>query len=346
MKNKIHLSAFGVWMGGGLVLLDALLPHLIGKLGNVNLDVRLTREVPMKEEGRVKWIPRKFLARLQSVNNLARNCKLDEVLFCFNSLPPTVKSIGKVIVYVHAPHFVGLHVGVRYDFISRIRFILERLWFRVGAKNVDEFWVQTQSMQRALTLAFPDAVVRIMPFVDEQLASSLSTQKYQAEEIHASPSIYFYPADGVGHKNHVTLLQAWEYLATRHEKNCPQLLLTLSYHDFIRVCLQASVLKSEPHIKNLGPLKRQDVLEQLKNSDGLIFPSRAETFGLPLLEAMALQTPILVSELDYSRDVCIPAQTFDPRSAISIARAVERHLGLIQVLPNYLSAAEISEEIK
>lgn len=346
MKEKIHLSAFGIWMGGGLVLLESLLPHLSERLVGINLDIRLPREVSSKLGKKVQLVPREFLSRLRSVNNLARNCKSDEILFCFNSLPPTVKCTGKVIVYVHAPHFVGLHVGVKYDFVSRIRFVIERLWFYIGAKNVNEFWVQTQSMQRALLAVFPNSVVRIMPFVDEKLASCLQSQKSQVRQIDVKPSTFIYPADGVGHKNHVALLQAWEYLATKYGKSCPQLLLTLSSHNLTQMCSLALVLNSKPYIINLGPLKRQDVLEQLKKADGLIFPSRAETFGLPLLEATALQTPILVSELDYSRDVCIPAQTFDPRSAISIARAVERHLGLVQSLPNCLSAAEISQEIK
>jgi glycosyltransferase involved in cell wall biosynthesis len=108
----------------------------------------------------------------------------------------------------------------------------------------------------------------------------------------------------------------------------------------------ASISDAVPHIINLGPLKREEVFERLKDSNGLIFPSRAETFGLPLLEAMATRTPILASELDFSRDVCTPDQTFDPCSRLSIARAVERHVGLIQNFPKYLSASEISEEIK
>jgi hypothetical protein len=37
--------------------------------------------------------------------------------------------------------------------------------------------------------------------------------------------------------------------------------------------------------------------------------------------------PILAPELDYVRDVCVPIQTFDPHSPVSIARAVKRFLG-------------------
>jgi len=201
-------------------------------------------------------------------------------------------------------------------------------------------------MQRALLESFPDTIVRLMPFVDEDLAKSLRSLKSDEKPLHRHPSVYFYPADGVGHKNHLVLLQAWEYLASKHGNDCPKLLLTLNLQIFSQACKMASISDAVPHIINLGPLKREEVFKTLRDSNGLIFPSRAETFGLPLLEAMATRTSILASELDFSRDVCTPDQTFDPCSWLSIARAVERHIGLIQIFPNYLSAAEIADEIK
>jgi hypothetical protein len=44
------------------------------------------------------------------------------------------------------------------------------------------------------------------------------------------------------------------------------------------------------------------------------------------MEAQAAGLPILAAELDFVRDVCEPTVTFDPHSARSIARAVERFL--------------------
>jgi glycosyltransferase involved in cell wall biosynthesis len=60
----------------------------------------------------------------------------------------------------------------------------------------------------------------------------------------------------------------------------------------------------------------------------LIYPSQLESFGLPLVEAVSLGLDVIASELDYVRDVVYPVQTFDPTSALSIARAVKRYCGL------------------
>ena len=53
-----------------------------------------------------------------------------------------------------------------------------------------------------------------------------------------------------------------------------------------------------------------------------------QRWGVALIEARQAGLPVLASELDYVRDVLDPEQTFDPESAVSIARAVKRFLGL------------------
>ena len=69
-------------------------------------------------------------------------------------------------------------------------------------------------------------------------------------------------------------------------------------------------------------------------SKALIFPSKYESFGLPLIEASKMHIPIIASELDFVRDVCNPIQTFDPNSAISIARAINRFFGNKSTIEN------------
>ena len=82
----------------------------------------------------------------------------------------------------------------------------------------------------------------------------------------------------------------------------------------------------EMNVKYLGKISREEILELYKSARALVYPSTSESFGLPLIEASAFNLPILASELDYVRDVCVPAETFDPLSAVSIARAVKRFL--------------------
>jgi glycosyltransferase involved in cell wall biosynthesis len=84
--------------------------------------------------------------------------------------------------------------------------------------------------------------------------------------------------------------------------------------------------KHQLNVVNHGAIEHHEVISIMNASAGLIFPSKIESFGLPLLEAASLGLPIVASELDFVRDVVIPSESFHPDSALSICRAVIRFL--------------------
>ena len=56
------------------------------------------------------------------------------------------------------------------------------------------------------------------------------------------------------------------------------------------------------HFCFLGPLSFNDVLSYYKSVDLIVFPSRLETFGLPLIEAATIGKPIVAIDLIYARE--------------------------------------------
>lgn len=99
-------------------------------------------------------------------------------------------------------------------------------------------------------------------------------------------------------------------------------------------------------IKNLGILNSEQICELYGSAKAMVYPSCFESFGLPLIEAAYFNLPILAPELDYVRDVCIPVETFDPNSAVSISRAVRRFLGKPDCFVNPVSPGQFLESIK
>lgn len=323
----ILLSAFGIHIGGGLVLLQALLRAGSGAWKSVALDARL--EAPEADGLAGERVPPSILARIAALRRLARRAEAGDVLFCFNSLPPLARPARgvRVVCYVHAPHFVGAHRGVRYAPVTRLRIAIERIWFAMGMRNCDEFWVQTPTMAQALLHEHPGARVQVVPFVDDGLFAALHDEPARADPPAAAPdqATFFYPAEFVGHKNHSTLVQAWDLLGKR---GCQaRLQLTLRPPELAALHIERPELASLEKVTNLGRLTRAQVLDAMRASSAMLFASRAETFGLPLLEAAAHGVPVLAAEKDFVRDVCEPAQTFDPASPHSIADAVLRFLG-------------------
>lgn len=330
MKPRpLHISAFGIHTGGGLVLLRALLAARGAREGRILLDARVPdAAVDLPAGTHTSAVRRSFAARWLALSALAGAARDGEVLLCFNSLPPMRRSAAKVVTFVQAPHFAGLDQGIRYSPLTTVRLRLEAAWFAAAARFSDEIWVQTRSMAALVGQRFPDARLRMAPLVDDRLDALLRSRAASAREATAlvdAATVFFYPADGVGHKNHLVLLRAWQALARCGHQ--PRLRLTLDDGEWALVWRElGSEPSSMPQVATLGRLPRERVLEEMRAASALLFPSRAETFGLPMLEARGLGVPILAAERDFVRDVCTPAHTFDPESPTSLADAVLRFM--------------------
>ena len=202
-------------------------------------------------------------------------------------------------------------------------------------------------MALAVRRKHPACRVEIRALSDQTLLDALpsAAQAPKSQPAAHAALTFFYPADGVGHKNHLHLLQAWQLLAERGL--FPRLVVTLAPAEWQRVLRESGVDAGRlSAVRNLGRVSRDQVLSELRASSALIFPSKAETFGIPLLEATAFGVPIVASERDFVRDVCVPSQTFDPDSPRSIARAVERFAsGDVPPATHFLSAAQFIEAL-
>jgi glycosyltransferase involved in cell wall biosynthesis len=323
---NVILHAPSVHTGGGFVLLRALTETWPRDLHMIAwLDVRARGRLVLPENAEINWVYPSATSRLKAEIHLSSNVQADDVIVCFHGLPPLFSCNAKVVVFLQNRLYFSPKLSSGYRLKTRIRLTFERLVSRVFRYRVSEYIVQTPSMRRDVlqwyevrNLRHP--AVRVLPFVETLYAQNRSKGGAYAWD-------FVYVADGEAHKNHPTLLKAWQLLAK--DGLYPSLALTLSSRDTsLRAELQALIDKGEVRIKDLGQLPHIDVLSLYSDSRAMIFPSMTESFGLPLIEAAQAGLPILASELDYVRDVCVPVQTFDPASPVSIARAVKRFLGV------------------
>lgn len=245
------------------------------------------------------------------------------MVLCFHGLPLPFRTKARVVVFQQNKHHLSLTSLSEFPPRTALRLLIERCINQAFRKQVSEYVVQTPSMRRALLRwhrGEKPPKVTVFPFVDSSLLSGMSTRK--------SPEKwdFIYVADGEAHKNHWVLLAAWRQLAS--DGLFPSLALTLApkYEQLINY-INGPARLDQLRVTNLGELPRHSTFDLYRAARALIFPSTAESFGLPLIEATALGVPIIAAELDYVRDVCTPAETFDPKSEVSIARAVRRFLG-------------------
>jgi glycosyltransferase involved in cell wall biosynthesis len=82
-----------------------------------------------------------------------------------------------------------------------------------------------------------------------------------------------------------------------------------------------------PNIEYLGQLKKNELLEYIKSSTALVFPSKSyETFGLSIIEAFACYKPVIGSKLGAMAEIIEDGKTgllFEPGSAKALVEKIE-----------------------
>ena len=135
---------------------------------------------------------------------------------------------------------------------------------------------------------------------------------------------FMYPAVDWPHKNHVFLLKN---LKSLKEKIGPDFQILLVGPRRRDDWLQKEIDKYcvGENIKDLGPISRSQLFALYKNSRALLFPSLYEGFGIPLIEAMVMGTPIIASDCASIPEVVEKsAVLFPPNCSEGFIEAVTR----------------------
>lgn len=139
---------------------------------------------------------------------------------------------------------------------------------------------------------------------------------------------FMYPAMLAPHKNHVVLLEAFAHFL-RLSPTPVRLVLTGKKTDhWGPLARQAANLGIANQVTHLGFIDHRDVVRLLSGAIALLFPSTFEGFGLPLLEAMSVGTPVLASRAASIPEIAASdsAMLLPASAPLSWAHAMEQVL--------------------
>ena len=175
------------------------------------------------------------------------------------------------------------------------------------------------------------------------LGSILLTNCGDGEDVAPNETLgiraFLYPATGVEHKNHTTLIRAWKLLA--QENRFPVLHLTIECPTSEQSRLLDDARAHGALIQNHGTLPFSELQTLYTKARAVVFPSLTESFGLPLIEAVQLGCQVIAADLPYVHEVIIASATFDPLNERSLAAAIS--LALDGALPQ--SSCRVANEI-
>jgi glycosyltransferase involved in cell wall biosynthesis len=133
-----------------------------------------------------------------------------------------------------------------------------------------------------------------------------------------------------GRKNHLLLLRVWRRLVAELGESAPVLLI-IGQRGWQATPVEAILddpgeLRS--HVRELGACSDEDLIGWLAGARALLMPSFVEGFGLPVIEALQLGTPVIATDLPVYREVVGDIPTYlEPDDAAGWARAICEFIG-------------------
>lgn len=323
MSLVIH--APNVHRGGGKTLLLGLLQALDpSEKCLVLADQRFAAPLLPKNIEIIRFPPT-FTGRISAERSLKTRAQPADVVLCLGNLPPLFRlQARRTVLFLQNRYLLDAMDTVAFAPGVRLRIAIERLWLRSRIGNAQQTVVQSPSMAETVRrcLGIDPAIA---PF-----AAAGSGRIPQTAEIRTpdrAADVFLYVASGEPHKNHRRLVEAWALLAMADIRPLLQLTLSPAHHPELTAWIDAHSRRFGLRIENAGEVGPEHLSRLYNGAAALVYPSFAESLGLPLLEARVHGLPIVASERDFVRDIVTPQQTFDPESALSIARAVRRFLG-------------------
>tara|TARA_Y100000590_G_scaffold469461_1_gene657183 strand:+ start:1730 stop:2761 length:1032 start_codon:yes stop_codon:yes gene_type:complete len=315
---NIIINATDVHSGGGKIMLDDILFASKGMEEyhfHIFIDTRYDNTNFKKSN--INFYKISKLKRIFVDKKIKKIVENDSLIINIGDLPSFRKHQCTVIQFLMNRYFIDSFSKSGLPLIVKLRLNLAKLSFRIFLKNADYLFVQNNVMKDLLLkLKYQKDSIVVMPYKNFDKINSLLVEKEK--------NSFIYVASDEPHKNHLNLIKAWELLHDEELK--PKLYLTINKNTNLFSDIKKRIVLKNLNITIMSNLDRNDLLLYYSKVDALVYPSLFECFGIPLVEAMNYNLPVIASELDYVRDILDPAESFDPNSPRSISRAIKRFL--------------------
>jgi glycosyltransferase involved in cell wall biosynthesis len=117
-----------------------------------------------------------------------------------------------------------------------------------------------------------------------------------------------------GRKNHILLLRLWRRMIEQMGSSAPRLVIIgqrgWEADHALAMLDRCDALRG--HVAELGSCEDDELARLLAGARALLMPSFAEGFGLPLIEALEIGTPVIASDLPVFREIAGDIPTYLP----------------------------------
>ncbi len=336
MVMRVLINAVSIKEGGSLVVLENLLRHMglqrqgwrwaVAAHPRVVLNLSPEFVVERVDIGNVDcW---SGLLRWYEIGmrRAVREVSADLVFSITNYLPLRTLSCPTVLLEQHAGHFSPVFDQLHRQHVrSRLMVLawdIKTRWVERSVRTATALTVQTASLADAISKRTGRArqEIRVIPH-GPGLVSSGRGRKLGG----GGPFRVGYITKWGVQKNLAVLVDAVGRLG-REGRNI-KLVLTLAPHGSgtAEIMAQAEQWGIDSFVENNGELDAAGVSALYDSLDLFVFPSLVESFGFPLVEAMAKGLPLLVADTPGNREVAgAGGYPFVPDDVAGIAASIAR----------------------
>lgn len=341
VRRNIVVSAVNIRKGGTLTVLRDCLRYLSGR-GDLHVTALVHKkelccfpgidyiEIPWSAEG---WLKRLWCEYV-SMNRISKTLSDTYLWLSLHDTTPRVKA-HRQAVYCHTsfPFMKPTLRDLRMDYKIPLFSLFTKYAYRWNVRKNKYLIVQQEWMRQALAalVSFPASRIIVAP------------PSFERPVITATPSnppMFLYVGTPDCHKNFETVCKAAELLEKRLGKGAFCVEFTISgeenrYAQWLR--------RRWCHVDSIrfrGYLSREELAQAYGRASCLVFPSRIETWGLPISEFMHTGKPMILADMPYahgaaagaSKAVFFPARDAD-RLALLMQDLIEKKEESFQAVP-------------
>ncbi len=201
--------------------------------------------------------------------------------------------------------------------------LLTRFIYQTNIHKNRYLVVQQEWFRQAMAKMFDFPANRILVAPPQRKAIGETTSH---DEL--SPEVsFFYAASPNSHKNFECICRAVEMLNTKQLGKPFSVSITLKGNENKYAQWIGNKWGKTPNLQLVGFLNKVELLRYYSQSHCLIFPSKIETWGLPISEFATYSKPMLLSDLPYAHETAAGSSQvafFNPDKPEELARLMEQ----------------------
>lgn len=244
------------------------------------------------------------------------------------------------LVLCHHPYLYDNNLLSKLSLLSKIPEYFKRIAFRLTLWNVKHLVVQSQYVAEQLRTNWhlpDDLQIHVIPnpisnSFKKPGSSDLASMITQRSQRYRKSIKILYVSRFYPHKNHhflISLSSALKKLDLAHEIQVTIDPSIESSKSFLH-----AIANNKLPIVNIGECEQEVMATIYQQADLFVFPSNAETFGNPIIEAMCYGLPLVLPDLGYAKAIASTAGNYYPVNDADACASIM--LDLVNNEPHYV----------